>query len=87
MSPSDLGVFVLSTRGAAADQAGGSNTVKGNTVAAVKQAVCTGVRNLRVSLGFPYALSPSGLLARTAGVRYASSSGWGQGREQRAWTA
>jgi hypothetical protein len=47
MSPSDLGVFVLATRGAAADEAGGSSAVKGNTVAAVEQAVCTGVRNLR----------------------------------------
>jgi len=48
MSPSDLGVFVLSTRGATADEAGGS-AVKGSTVAAVEQAVCTGVRNLRVT--------------------------------------
>ena len=60
MSPSDLGVFVLSTLGAAADEAGGS-VVEGNTVAAIEQAVCTGVRNLRVSLGVPYALFPSGL--------------------------
>ena len=65
MSPSDLGVFVLSTRGAEADEAGGS-AVKGITVAAVEQAVGTGVRNLRVSLGFPYALSPSGLHWRAA---------------------
>ena len=34
-------------RGAAADEAGGSSAVKGNTVAAVEQAVCAGVRNLR----------------------------------------
>jgi len=47
MSPSDLGVFGLATRGAAADEAGGSSAVKGNTVAAVEQAVCTGARNLR----------------------------------------
>ena len=47
MSPSDLGVFVLATRGAAANEAGGSSAVKGNTEAAVKQAVCTGARNLR----------------------------------------
>ena len=54
MSPSDLGDFVLATRGATADEAGGSSAVKGNTVAGVEQAVCTGVRNLcaltRVSL-------------------------------------
>ena len=42
-----LGVFVLATRGAAEDEAGGSSAVKGNTVAVVEQAVCTGVRNLR----------------------------------------
>ena len=65
MSPS-VGVFVLLTRGAAADEAGGSSAVKGSTVAAVEQAVCTGVRNLRVSLGFPYALSHSGLHRRPA---------------------
>jgi hypothetical protein len=47
MSPSDLGVFVLATRGAAADEAGGSSAVKGNTMATVEQAVCTGVRNVR----------------------------------------
>ena len=47
MSPSDLGVFVLATRGAAADEAGGSSAVKGNTMPAVEQAVCTGVRNVR----------------------------------------
>ena len=47
MSPSDLRVFVLATRGAAASEAGGSSAVKGNTEAAVKQAVCTGARNLR----------------------------------------
>jgi hypothetical protein len=55
MSPS--GVFVLATRGAAADETGGSSAVKGNTVAAVEHAVCTGVRNLRaltrVSLPIP----------------------------------
>ena len=34
------------SRGAASDEAGGSSAVKGNTVAAVEQAVCTGVRNL-----------------------------------------
>jgi len=47
MSASDLGVFVLATRGAAASEAGGSSAVKGNTEAAVKQAVCTGAHNLR----------------------------------------
>jgi len=49
MSPSALGVCVLATRGAAADEAGGSSAVKGNTVtmATVEQAVCTGVRNVR----------------------------------------
>ena len=47
MSPSDLGVFVLAKQGAAADEAGGSSAVKGNTMTAVKQAVCTGVRNVR----------------------------------------
>ena len=54
MSPSDLGVFVLATRGVATNEAGGSSTMKGNTEAVVKQAVCTGARNLftltRVSL-------------------------------------
>ena len=44
---SERGIFVLSARGAAADEAGGS-AVKGSTVAAVEQAVCTGVRSLRV---------------------------------------
>jgi len=47
MSPSDLGVFVLATRGAAADEAGGSSAMKGNTMATVEQAVCTGVRSVR----------------------------------------
>jgi len=46
MSP-NLGVFVLVTRGAVAHEAGGSSAVKGSTVTAVEQAVCTGVRNLR----------------------------------------
>ena len=36
MSPSDLGVFVLATRGAATNEAGGSSAMKGNTEAAVK---------------------------------------------------
>jgi len=42
MSPSDLGVFVLSTRGAATDEAGGS-TVKGNSVSSRTSSVygCT----------------------------------------------
>ena len=35
------------TRGAAADEAGDSCAVKDNTMAAVEQAVCTGVRNVR----------------------------------------
>ena len=35
------------TRGAVADGSGGSSAVKGSTVAAVEQAACTGVRNLR----------------------------------------
>jgi len=47
MSPGDLGVFVLATRGAATNEAGGSSKMKGSTEAAVKQAVCTGARNLR----------------------------------------
>jgi len=47
MSPSDLGVFVLATRGAASEEAGGSSAVKGNTLVVVEQGVCTGVRNLR----------------------------------------
>jgi len=47
MSPSDLEVFGLSTRGTAADEVGGNSASKGNTVAAVEQAVCTGARNLR----------------------------------------
>ena len=46
MSPSDLGVFVLATRGAAADEAGGSSVVKDNTMTTVGQALCTGVRNV-----------------------------------------
>jgi len=37
----------LGTRGAAADEAGGSGAVRGNPVTVVVQAVCTGVRNLR----------------------------------------
>jgi len=47
MSPSDLGVFVLSTRGTAADEAGGNSAVRVNSVTAVEQAVGTGARNLR----------------------------------------
>jgi len=47
MSPSDLGVFVLATRGVAADEAGGSCAVKDNTMTTVEQAVDTGVRNVR----------------------------------------
>ena len=47
MSLSDLGVFVLATRGVVADEAGGNSTVKGNTMAAIEQAVCTGERNVR----------------------------------------
>jgi len=46
MSPSDLGVFVLATQGAVVSETGGNSAVKGNTEAAVKQAVCTGARNL-----------------------------------------
>jgi len=45
MPPSDLGVFVLATRGAE-DEAGGSSAVKVNTMTTV-EAVCTGVRNVR----------------------------------------
>ena len=37
----------MATRGAGADEGGGSSAVKGNTVAAVEQAVCMGVHNLR----------------------------------------
>jgi len=47
MSPSILGVFVLATRGAVGDEAGDSSVVKDNTMTAVRQAVCTGVRNVR----------------------------------------
>jgi len=47
MSPSELGVFFLATRGPAANEAGGSSVVKGNKEAAVKQAVYSGARNLR----------------------------------------
>jgi len=47
MSPSDLGAFVLATRGAAADEAEGSSAVKGNTMVAIEQAVYTGERNVR----------------------------------------
>ena len=47
MSLSDLGVFVLATRGVATDEAGGTSTVKGNTMAAIEQTVCTGERNVR----------------------------------------
>jgi len=47
MSPSDLGVFVLATRGAVPDEAGGSSAVKDNTIAVAEQAVSTGVHNLR----------------------------------------
>jgi len=47
MSPSDLGVFVLATRGAATNEAGGSSAMKGNTETTVKKVVCTGARNLR----------------------------------------
>jgi len=54
MSPSASEFLFLGTRGAVADEAWGSSAVKGNPVAAVEQAVCTGVRNLhtltRVSL-------------------------------------
>ena len=48
MSPSDLGVFVLATRGAATNEAGGSSVMKVNTETVVKQAVGKGTRNLRV---------------------------------------
>jgi len=41
MSPSELRVFVLATRGVATNEAGGSSTMKGNTEAVVKQTVCT----------------------------------------------
>ena len=47
MSPSDLGVFVLASQGTAKNEAGGSSAMKGNTETTVKQAVCTGARNLR----------------------------------------
>ena len=40
-------ITLVGTRGTAADEAGDSSAVKGNPVAAVEQAVCTGVRNLR----------------------------------------
>jgi len=47
MSLSDLGVFVLATRGAATDEAGGNSAVKGITMATVEQAASTGIRNVR----------------------------------------
>ena len=40
-------ITLVGTRGTAADEAGDSSAVKGNPVAAVEQAVCTGVLNLR----------------------------------------
>jgi len=39
----------LGTRGAAADESGGSSAVRDNPVTTIEQAVCTGVRNLRDS--------------------------------------
>jgi len=54
MSPSDLRIFVLATRGTTTEEAG-TSAGKDNTLAAVEKVVCTGVRNLRsltrVSLG------------------------------------
>jgi len=58
MSPSDLRVFVLAKRGAAADEVEDSSAVKGNTVAAIRQAVCTGARDLRALTGVLPASSP-----------------------------
>ena len=58
MSPSDLGVFVLAKQAAAADEAGDSSAVKGNAVAAIRQAVCTGVRDLHALTGVLPAPSP-----------------------------
>ena len=47
MSPSNLEVFVLGTRGEVVNEAGDRSEVKGNTETVVKQTVCTGARNLR----------------------------------------
>jgi len=58
MSPSDLGVFGLAKRAAAADEAEDSSAVKGNAVAAIRQAVRTGVRDLRALTGVLPAPSP-----------------------------
>jgi len=58
MSPSDLGVFVLAKRAAAADEAEDSSAMKGNAVAAIRQAVCTGARDLRALNGVIPAPSP-----------------------------
>ena len=58
MSPSDLEVFVLAKRAAAAGEADDSSAVRGNAVAAIGQAVCTGARDLRILTGVFPAPSP-----------------------------
>jgi len=58
MSPNDLGVFVFAKQAAAADEEEDSSAVKGNAVAAIRQAVCTGARDLRALTGVLPAPSP-----------------------------
>jgi len=58
MSPSDLGVFVLAKHAAVADEAEDSSAVKGNAVATIRQAVCTGARDLCALTGVLPAPSP-----------------------------
>jgi len=47
MSQCDFRVFGLATRAAVANEAEDSSAVKGDAMAAIKQAVCTGARDLR----------------------------------------
>ena len=68
MSQCDFRVFGLATRAAAANEAEDSSAVKGNAVAAIKQAVCTGARDLH-ALREHYTLSPSGLHGSVADGR------------------
>jgi len=64
MSPSDLGVFVSAKRAVAADEVEDSTAVKGNAVATLKQAVCTGARDLRALIEVhPTPSSPVGCTA------------------------
>ena len=79
MSPSDLGVFVLAKRAAAAGEADDSSAVRGNAVAAIGQAVCTGARDLH-ALREHYTLSPSGLHGSVADGRARRRSAAGDSR-------